>query len=184
MEGEFRACHTGIITHAEEIAFYRGNKWEKERVNADFDDLIAHKNDIYLKRFYMGVFDSMIYKYGANIVGYCLLAVPVFTGDNKKYTNAESGAIDASNITKDYIRNSAHLINLSKALGRIIVSYKEVQNLAGYTYLVRKLDKVMTEVNEGKFVRTQVNSDFLKNYVGKVRQHLILDGRFREYRIS
>jgi ATP-binding cassette subfamily D (ALD) protein 3 len=168
LEGEFRACHTGILSHAEEIAFYRGNKWEKERVNADFDDLIAHKNDIYLKRFYMGIFDNMIYKYGANIIGYCLLAIPAFGQQQEKYKKTDSGVVDASNITKDYIRNSSNLINLSKAIGRIIVSYKEMQNLAGYTFLVRKLDKVMSEVNDGKFIRTQVNEDLLKKYFGEV----------------
>lgn len=166
MEGEFRACHKGILSHSEEISFYRGNKWEKERVNADFDDLIAHKNDIYLKRFYMGIFDNLIYKYGANIIGYCLLAIPVFGEQQSKYT--QKGKVDASNITKDYIRNSSNLLNLSKAIGRIIVSYKEIQNLAGYTFLVRKLDKVMTDVNNGKFIRTQVNEAILKDYVGDV----------------
>ena len=166
MEGEFRACHTGIILHSEEIAFYRGNNWEKERVNADFDDLIAHKNDIYIKRFYMGIFDNMIYKYGANIVGYCLLAIPVFGKRQAKYI--ASGKIDSSNITRDFIRNSSHLLNLSKAIGRIIVSYKEMQNLAGYTYLVKKLDKVICDVNKGKFVRTQINEEILKTYTGEV----------------
>jgi ATP-binding cassette subfamily D (ALD) protein 3 len=116
----------------------------------------------------MGIFDNMIYKYGANIIGYCLLAIPAFGKTKSKYTNVESGNVDASNITKDYIRNSANLLNLSKAIGRIIVSYKELQNLAGYTFLVRKLDKVMSDVNSGKFVRAQVSEELLKSYVGEV----------------
>ena len=30
LEGDVRACHTGIINHAEESGFYGGNKWEME----------------------------------------------------------------------------------------------------------------------------------------------------------
>jgi ATP-binding cassette subfamily D (ALD) protein 3 len=27
LEGDYRAAQTGIVHHAEEIAFYKGNKW-------------------------------------------------------------------------------------------------------------------------------------------------------------
>lgn len=50
----------------------------------------------------------------------------------------------------------------------MVGSYKEMQNLAGYTMLVKKLDKVINEVNQGKFVRTQVNDNILKSYKGEV----------------
>jgi hypothetical protein len=50
----------------------------------------------------------------------------------------------------------------------MVGSYKDMQNLAGYTLLVKKLDKVIEEVNKGSFVRTQVNENLLKNYKGDV----------------
>jgi ABC-type uncharacterized transport system fused permease/ATPase subunit len=31
LEGEFRACHTNVHQHSEEIGFYRGDKWEKKK---------------------------------------------------------------------------------------------------------------------------------------------------------
>ena len=110
MEGEFRACHTGIISHAEEIAFYRGNNWEKVRVNDIFSDLLVHIDDIYSKRFFMGIFDSLILKYGSVSVGYCLLGVPFFGKNNNQYTSSS----DIGVFTRDYISNSQNLINLSK----------------------------------------------------------------------
>jgi ATP-binding cassette subfamily D (ALD) protein 3 len=36
LEGEYRASHTDLVHHAEEIAFFRGNEWEKTRINNIF----------------------------------------------------------------------------------------------------------------------------------------------------
>jgi ATP-binding cassette subfamily D (ALD) protein 3 len=36
-EGEFRGCHTDLVHHAEEIAFCRGDAWEKNRITLSFD---------------------------------------------------------------------------------------------------------------------------------------------------
>ena len=115
----------------------------------------------------MGIIDNVVYKYGANVIGYSLLAIPVFTSKKIKYISGQGS--DASVITKDYIRNSANLINLSKALGRLVISYKDMQNLAGYTYLVSKLHTVLEDINQGKFVRTQVNEEVLNKYTGEVK---------------
>ena len=53
---------------------------------------------------------------------------------------------DSAAITRDYIRNSSLLINLARAIGRLVVSYKELQNLAGYTSLIDKVDRVLDEL--------------------------------------
>jgi ATP-binding cassette subfamily D (ALD) protein 3 len=42
-------------------------------------------------------------------------------------------------MTRDYIRNSSLLINLAKAIGKLVISYKEIQNLAGYTTLIYEM---------------------------------------------
>lgn len=112
MEGEFRACHSALITHSEEIAFYKGNAWEKKRINETFKLLTEHTSNVYVKKFLMGIFDSMLVKYGAVMVGYTILGLPVFGGRKDIYKNA--GGNEASLIAKDYIRNSSLLINLAK----------------------------------------------------------------------
>jgi len=48
----------------------------------------------------------------------------------------------------------------------MVVSYKDLQNLAGYTYLVSELDNVINEVNEQKYVKEKVNEEKLKHYKG------------------
>jgi len=72
----------------------------------------------------MGIYDSMLVKYGAVMIGYAILGLPVFGPNKAVYLKSIKN--DSSKITKDYIRNSSLLINLAKAIGRIVVSYKEV----------------------------------------------------------
>ena len=95
------------------------------------------------KRFLMGIFDSMLVKYGAVMVGYAIVGLPVFGPNSKAYL---SSVKDEAQLTKDYVRNSSLLINLAKAIGRIVVSYKDVQNLAGYTTLIHEMDEVLCDL--------------------------------------
>ena len=106
------------------------------------------------KKLYMGVFDSMLVKYGAFMVGYGVLGIPVFGSNSTEYMKKVKG--DASEITQDYIRNSSLLLNLAKAIGKLIISYKEIQHLAGYTTLIYEMKEVLADLERGKFVRTQV----------------------------
>jgi len=105
----------------------------------------------------MGIFDTVLVKYGAVAVGYSICGLPVFGPNKEAYLKSINN--DTNIITKDYVRNSTLFINLSKAIGRIVVSYKDVQNLAGYTSLVHEMDEVLSDLNRGKFRRTQVAKD-------------------------
>jgi ATP-binding cassette subfamily D (ALD) protein 3 len=113
LEGEFRATHSALITHSEEIAFYKGNAWEKEKINETFKMLTEHISLVYSKKFYMGIFDSMLVKYGAVMIGYAILGLPVFGIKSELYKTAKGGN-NASMIAKDLIRNSSLLVNLAK----------------------------------------------------------------------
>ena len=47
----------------------------------------------------------------------------------------------------DYVRNSSMLISLAKAIGRVVVSYKEISELAGYTFIVGQLDNIIDDLD-------------------------------------
>jgi ATP-binding cassette subfamily D (ALD) protein 3 len=51
------------------------------------------------------------------------------------------------------------LINLARAIGRIVTSYKELQKLAGYTALVAELQDVLTDLSTGKYRRRMVKGE-------------------------
>jgi len=57
------------------------------------------------------------------------------------------------------VRNSSLLINLAKAIGRLVVSYKEVQSLAGYTTLIHEMEEVLNDLGEGKYRRIMVTQE-------------------------
>ncbi len=55
-------------------------------------------------------------------------------------------------ITNDYVRNSSLLVSLAKAIGRVIISYKDISELAGYTHIVTQLDKTIDDLDDGYFM--------------------------------
>ena len=167
LEGKFRANHKKILVHSEEIAFYNGNEWENLKLAETFKYLTKHINSVFIKRFFMGIFDAMLVRFGATIVGTILLGLPVFTGKFKRYEQKNKNQ-NAAEITKDYIQNSSLLINLAKAIGKIIVSYKDIQNLAGYTYLVNQLSDVIIDVKKKEFHKKQINSSLSDKYTGGI----------------
>ena len=156
LEGDYRACHTDLVNHAEEIAFFRGNVWEKNRLNKSYETLINHSLIIMSKRLFMGCFDSVLVKYGATLVGYIVIGLPVFGNDHAAYLVKVGN--DPSTITRDYVRNSSLLIDLAGAIGRLIVSYKTIQSLAGYTCLIYEMKEVLDDLQEGKYERTMIDN--------------------------
>lgn len=77
------------------------------------------------KKLFMGTTDTLLVKYGAVMIGYAVVGLPVFGPGSQEYL--KKVASDPSAITKDYIRNSSLLISLAKAIGRLVISYKEIQ---------------------------------------------------------
>jgi ATP-binding cassette subfamily D (ALD) protein 3 len=99
----------------------------------------------------MGLFDGLLVKYGSVIAGYAVMGLPVFGWNKDKYL--DSIGHDKSIITRDYVRNSSLLINLAKAVGRMVLSYKEIQQLAGYTKVVFEIKEVLSDLNSGTYKR-------------------------------
>lgn len=72
----------------------------------------------------MGTIDSVLIKYGANVMGYFLIGIPVFGQNSENYLkNIQK---DKSKITRDYVKNSSLLIDFAGAIGRLIASYKNI----------------------------------------------------------
>ncbi|KAG0232091.1 ATP-binding cassette sub- D member 3 [Actinomortierella wolfii] len=158
LEGDFRFTHSRIIAHSEEIAFYNGAEREKEGVNSSFDKIVRHVRKVYTLRFANGIFDSVLVKYLATMTAYYLLARPVF---DPAYATEHMGMVsaDPTKIVEDYSRNSGYLVNLSQAVGRLILAGRDLTRFAGYTSRVSELFDVLDDVNKGRYERTMVNKD-------------------------
>lgn len=158
LEGDFRFAHSRIIAHSEEIAFYNGAAREKEGVNSAFDKIARHVRKVYTMRFANGILDSVLVKYCATMTAYYLLARPVF---DPAYATEHMGRVsaDPTKIVEDYSRNSGYLVNLSQAVGRLILAGRDLTRFAGYTSRVSELFDVLDDIKKGRYERTMVSKN-------------------------
>jgi ATP-binding cassette subfamily D (ALD) protein 3 len=154
MEGGYRAQHSNIVSFNQEIAFLSGAKYEKTKLKQKFNQLYEHEKDILQKRLYLGSFDGLLVKYGATIVGYYVLSKPSMRNFKKK-----DGKLSISELTQDYIRNGSLMMNLAKSIGRMVISYKDLQNMAGYTILITEMQTVLNDLENGKYMRSQASTN-------------------------
>jgi len=146
LEGEFRYAHSRLITNAEEIAFYDGHKIEKSYLEQAYLKLIKHMNDIFKLRIFYNMAEGFLMKYFWSAIGLLMVAIPGFT-------NTRSSV---SSRTQDFITARGLLISAADAIERIMSSYKELTELAGYTYRVSHMIKVFQEVHDGKFHKATI----------------------------
>jgi ATP-binding cassette, subfamily D (ALD), peroxisomal long-chain fatty acid import protein len=153
LEGEFRFQHTRLIDYSEEIALYGGHEAEKDGLDKGYFTLIKHVNRILRRRFYHGFMEDFVIKYFWGALGLVLCSVPVFFK-----VPGQDALKSAGDHTESFVTNRRILLSSSDAFGRIMFSYKEVTELAGYTSRVAGLLDVMDDVAAGHFEKKLVSS--------------------------
>lgn len=149
LEGEFRFLHTKLIDSAEEVALYRGHRVEKNTLDIGYFSLVKHVNRILRRRLAYGVMEDFTIKYFWGGLGYVLCAIPVF------FLKGTGGGL--GDRTQGFVTNRRLLMSSSDAFGRIMFSYKEIAQLAGYTSRVTGLLDVMKDIREGKYEKLTVS---------------------------
>ena len=152
LEGEFRFQHSRLIDNSEEIALYNGHEAEKNTLDKGYFTLIKHVNRILRRRLYHGVMEDFVIKYFWGALGLMLCSVPVFF---KVPGLALHGMGDR---TESFVTNRRILLSSSDAVGRVMFSYKEITELAGYTSRVASLLNVMDDIRAGRFEKKLVSS--------------------------
>jgi len=154
LEGEFRFQHSRLIDYSEEIALYHGHEAEKDTLDKGYFTLIRHVNRILRRRFYHGVMEDFVIKYFWGALGLMLCSVPVFL----KPTGAGVGGGIVGDHTESFVTNRRLLLSSSDAFGRLMFSYKEISQLAGYTSRVSSLLDVVADIQNGHFEKALVSS--------------------------
>jgi ATP-binding cassette, subfamily D (ALD), peroxisomal long-chain fatty acid import protein len=152
LEGEFRFQHTRLIDYSEEIALYHGQEAEKDTLDKGYFTLIKHVNRILRRRFYHGFMEDFVIKYFWGALGLILCSVPVFfkvPGQTLK---------NMGDRTESFVTNRRILLSSSDAFGRVMFSYKEITELAGYTSRVSALLETMADVSAGRYEKKLVSS--------------------------
>ncbi|PSS06653.1 hypothetical protein M430DRAFT_129779 [Amorphotheca resinae ATCC 22711] len=153
LEGEFRFEHSRLIDYSEEIALYNGHEAEKDTLDKGYFTLIKHVNYILRRRFTHGVMEDFIIKYVWGALGLILCSVPVF------FKIPGATAATMGDRTESFVTNRRLLLSSSDAFGRVMFSYKEITELAGYTSRVATLLDVMDDIKAGRFEKTLVSDE-------------------------
>ncbi|KAM8930906.1 ATP-binding cassette sub-family D member 3 isoform 2-T2 [Pelodytes ibericus] len=151
-EGEYRYVNSRLITNSEEIAFYNGNKREKQTIHVAFNKLVEHLHNFIVFRFSMGFVDSIIAKYLATVVGYLVVSRPFLTPNHPRHLKSSH-----AELLEDYYQSGRMLLRMSQALGRIVLAGREMTRLAGFTARITELMQVLKDLNQGKYERTMIS---------------------------
>ncbi len=141
LESDFRRSHNRLITHAEEVAFLNGGPREKEILNNELAKITEHSQLTFFSYFRQGILDQFAMKYLASIVGWPVLAVPFLLAPPRP---------DNGHVVAEYRKNDALIQQSCSALHDLVMVYKKVQRLAGFTARVSELLEGMNEMNAPK----------------------------------
>lgn len=150
LEGEYRHINSRLITHAEEIAFYKGNARERITLLASFQKLIDHLRKFLKFRVLMGIIDNVVAKYIATVVGFYAVSRPFMNRAHAMAADSESERF------RLYYTYGRMLVKLAEAIGRLVLAGREMTRLAGFTARVTQLREVLKDLNAGRYQRTMV----------------------------
>ncbi|XP_059052314.1 ATP-binding cassette sub-family D member 3 [Achroia grisella] len=154
LEGEFRYVNSRLITNSEEIAFYQGNNREQLTLLASFYKLTRHLRNFLNFRVAMGFIDNIVAKYVAITVGFFAVSRPFFAVDHNLLTKGSE-----NDRFKHYYTYGRMMVKMAEGIGRLVLSGREMNKLAGLTARVTQLRTVLEDIQRGKYTRTMVDKN-------------------------
>ncbi|KAJ7169464.1 adrenoleukodystrophy protein [Mycena filopes] len=155
LSGSLRHTHSRLMEFSEEVAFMRGEETEKMLLEREYASVMKHENRVLNRRWWFGCIEEGVIKWLWGSFGLVLCAIPVF------FKLPGISSVDLGGRTEGFITNRRLLLSSSDAFGRIMYSYKDLSELAGYTARVSLLLNTMTDVKKGKFEKA-LNAEILK----------------------
>lgn len=153
-KGYLRHIHSRIIANAEEIAFYGGHKVELGYLERAYRSLTAQMRTIFSQRLWYVMLEQFLMKYVWSGTGMIMVSLPILTSAKNK--SNEDGDDGVSERTQYFTTSRNLLVSGADAVERLMSSYKEVVELAGYTARVGEMLDVFEEVSQGKYKRVMV----------------------------
>jgi len=180
--GYLRYIHSRVIQNAEEIAFYGGENVEHNLLTKCYKKVVEQNDIIYQKRLWYITLEQFFMKYVWSSAGLIMIAIPAITAKGYKDDADEAAIAEWENLgegqqvsrrTEAFTFSRNLLVNSADALERIISSYKEVTELAGYVSRVYNMFHVFDDVSKGCYVRSSEVKDIdpeLIRIAGDIRE--------------
>ncbi|VDO61007.1 unnamed protein product [Heligmosomoides polygyrus] len=155
-KGHLRYLHSRVITNSEEIAFYGGHEAEYKQLNRAYDDLKEQTKLIFRKRILYIMVEQFLMKYVWSGTGMVMIALPILASEySSPASKLENGGV--SERTRGFATAKNLLYSSADAVERLMTSFKEVTELAGYTSRVHEMFEVFDDVKKNVYRRTMVS---------------------------
>ncbi|KDR16020.1 ATP-binding cassette sub-family D member 2 [Zootermopsis nevadensis] len=161
-KGYLRHIHARIITNAEEIAFYGGQKVELSQLERAYGSLVDQMNTIFSQRLWYVMLEQFLMKYVWSSTGMIMVSLPILTSSRREEQDCSADG-GVSERTQYFTTARNLLISGADAVERLMSSYKEVVELAGYTSRVGDMLDVFEDASHGKYQRTVVTTSESKH---------------------
>ncbi|KAM7295284.1 ATP-binding cassette sub-family D member 1 [Ixodes scapularis] len=157
-KGYLRFVHSRLIANAEEIAFYGGHKVELGLLQKSYRALARQMNLIFNQRLWYIMLEQFLMKYMWSATGMVMISLPIMTGITPRVEDDDDDLFqgdDGVSTRTQFITTAKNiLIAGGDATERLMSSYKEITELAGYTGRVSKMLSVFEDVSECRYKRT------------------------------
>ncbi|XP_059589035.1 ATP-binding cassette sub-family D member 1 isoform X2 [Alligator mississippiensis] len=156
--GQLRGLHARLAAHAEEVAFYGGHQVEQAVLVRAYTALAGQLERTLRARLGYVMLEQLLLKYVWSAAGLLMVGLPLLRGPPMPFHGLGGAVVvdegaGVGERTEAFTTARSLLLAAADAVERVLSSYKEVTELAGYTARVYEMFHIFEDVARGRIQR-------------------------------